>query len=241
MKHLDINLDIGEGFNIEDKLMPLINSCNIACGGHAGNIIEMTRLIALAKKHQVKIGAHPSYPDRENFGRVSMDISKKALKESIEKQLINFLELLDNPNELHHVKPHGAFYNDCAKNIDFANIMIEIILEYCPKTLLFTLPNSIMAKRAKSKGINIWREAFIDRGYNENGQLQNRGQKGAILTTSSAMFEQLKNFVINKKVKTINGQWISIEADTFCLHGDHPNAYKNLREVLDLYKKIDKK
>jgi UPF0271 protein len=241
MKYLDINLDIGEGFNIEEEVMPLINSCNIACGGHAGNILEMTRLISLAKKHQVKIGAHPSYPDKENFGRVSMDISKKDLKESLEKQLIDFLELLDNPNELHHVKPHGAFYNDCAINIDFANIMIEIILEYCPKALLFTLPNSIMAKRAKSKGINVWREAFIDRGYNENGQLQNRGEKGAILTNSSAMFQQLKNFVINRKVKTINGKWISIEADTFCVHGDHPNAYKNLREVLQLYKQIDKK
>ena len=86
MKYLDINLDIGEGFNIEEEMMPLINSCNIACGGHAGNILEMTRLISLAKKHQVKIGAHPSYPDKENFGRVSMDISKKDPKERLKKQ-----------------------------------------------------------------------------------------------------------------------------------------------------------
>ena len=120
MKKFDINIDIGEGFEIEKDLMPLIQSCNIACGGHAGSTNEIKKCVALAKKYGVKIGAHPSYPDKKNFGRRSLQIDKKTLALSIEKQLRLFLKNLQSTEDLHHVKPHGALYNDCVKNKQIA-------------------------------------------------------------------------------------------------------------------------
>ena len=238
MKELDINVDIGEGFNIEAEIMPLIQSCNIACGGHAGNNKEMSKLISLARQNNVKIGVHPSYPDKDNFGRISMNIDKKKLKYSIKSQLLNFIKLLNDSKELNHVKPHGALYNDCATNENIATILIECIHECCPNATLFTLPESKLAKKAKSKGIIVCKEAFLDRGYMDNGQLQPRDKKGALITSSHDIFKRLKNLLLHDKIQTINNNWINIDADTYCLHGDHPNIVENLKDVLSMYNKI---
>lgn len=238
MKELNINVDIGEGFNIEAEIMPLIQSCNIACGGHAGNNKEMSKLILLARQNNVKIGVHPSYPDKHNFGRISMNIDNEKLKYSIKSQLLNFIKLLNHSKELNHVKPHGALYNDSAKNENIANIIIECICECCPDATLFTLPESKLAKKAKSKGIIVCREAFLDRGYMDNGQLQQRGKKGALITNSYSIYKRLKNLLFNGRIQTINNNWIDIDADTYCLHGDHPNIVENLKDVLSMYNKI---
>ena len=235
MNPIDLNIDMGEGMGNENELMPLINSCNIACGGHAGSLEEMQRVIDLAIKHKVKIGAHPSYPDRENFGRVSIRLSEKKLVQSLRDQLYSFMELLEDKKQLHHVKPHGALYNDCAKNPEVAEIVLNVIEECCPHALLFTLPKSVLEQRAKARGITIWREAFLDRGYTAQGKLQTRGEKGALLTTASAMSAQLNSIVEEHQVQAVSGQWIPMKAETFCLHGDHPNVVRNLKELLNLY------
>ena len=235
MKNFDINVDVGEGYLIENDLMPLIQSCNIACGGHAGSDIEIIKCISLAKIHQVKIGAHPSYPDKENFGRTSIQIDEKSLAISIENQLIRFIRHLKSLKDLHHIKPHGALYNDCFKDKKIAKIFINVVLKFCPEVILFTLPESELERQAKKKGIKVWREAFLDRGYKENGQLQEREKPGAIISDVSAMYSQLKGLINKNKLQTIKGDWISIKADTICFHGDHPNVLYNIQELLKLY------
>ncbi len=235
MKKIDVNVDIGEGYRIEHDLMPLIQSCNIACGGHAGSDSEIKECISLAKKFKVKIGAHPSYPDQENFGRISMQIDEKTLKLSLENQLYRFLRHLENPKDLHHIKPHGALYNDCVMNKKIAKIFLNVVLKCCPRVIIFTLPGSELEQLALKKGIKVWREAFLDRGYDENGQLQSRDKPGSVISDINTMFTQLNTLINKNQIQTIKGSWISMKADTLCFHGDHPNLLNNLQELLKLY------
>ena len=237
MKSMDINVDMGEGFANESEFMPMIHSCNIACGGHAGGVEEIKGIVSLAQQNHVKIGAHPSYPDKENFGRVSMKISRKALDKSIEEQLTLFLGCLEDNALLHHIKPHGALYHDAAKNPKLAEVFLQVMERICPKAILFTLPNSIVGHLAKKKGIRIWNEAFLDRAYTAESHLQARSKHGAVLDSAEEMFKQLYSILHKSKVKTIDGNWIPMSADTFCLHGDHPRARENLKKVLDLHQK----
>ena len=241
MNKININVDMGEGFNVEEKLMPLISSCNISCGAHAGDTSEIKRVAALAKINGVKIGAHPSYPDRKNFGRISMKITKSELKKSVKNQLLGFVQQLDHPKDLNHIKPHGALYNDCVKNENIAQILVEIIEKYYPEVLIFTIHNGELHKLALSRGLNVYSEAFLDRGYKDNGQLEDRGKKGAILKDGRSMFNQLYNILEKKQIRTVNGNWIKITADTFCIHGDHKNVLENLVQLHRLYKNYLKK
>ena len=232
---------MGEGFNIEEKLMPLINFCNISCGAHAGDTSEIKRVVELAKINAVKIGAHPSYPDRKNFGRISIKITRSELKKSIKNQLLGFVQQLDHPKDLNHIKPHGALYNDCVKNENIAQIIVEIIEKYYPEVLIFTIHNGELHKLALSRGLNVYSEAFLDRGYKDNGQLEDRGKKGAILKDGRSMFNQLYNILEKKQLRTVNGKWINITADTFCIHGDHKNVLENLVQLHRLYENYLKK
>tara|TARA_B100000963_G_scaffold326570_1_gene313703 strand:+ start:137 stop:868 length:732 start_codon:yes stop_codon:yes gene_type:complete len=241
MNKININVDMGEGFNIEEKLMPLINSCNISCGAHAGGTSEIKRVVGLAKINAVKIGAHPSYPDRKNFGRISMKISRSELIKSIKNQLLVFVQQLDHPKDLNHIKPHGALYNDCVKNKNIAQIIVEIVEKYYPEVLIFTIHNGELYKLALSRGLNVYSEAFLDRGYKDNGQLEDRAKKGAILRDGTSMYNQLYNILEKKQLKTVNGKWINITADTFCIHGDHKNVLENLVLLHQLYKNYLKK
>ena len=228
MNKININVDMGEGFNVEEKLMPLISSCNISCGAHAGSSLEIRRVAGLAKINAVKIGAHPSYPDRKNFGRISMKITRSELKKSVKNQLLRFVQQLDHPKDLNHIKPHGALYNDCVKDKNIAQIIVEIVEKYYPNVLIFTIHNGELYKQALSKGLNVYSEAFLDRGYKDNGQLEDRAKKGAILEDGRSMFDQLYNILEKKQLKTVNGKWINITAETFCVHGDHKNVLENL-------------
>jgi len=241
MNKININVDMGEGFNIEEKIMPLISSCNISCGAHAGGTSEIKRVVGLAKINAVKIGAHPSYPDRKNFGRFSMKITRNELKKSIKNQLLGFVQQLDNPKDLNHIKPHGALYNDCVKNKNIAQIIVEIIQKYYPEVLIYTIHNGELYKQALSRGLNVYCEAFLDRGYKDNGQLEDRAKKGAILEDGRSMFNQLYNILEKKQVRTVNRKWININADTFCIHGDHKNVLENLVLLHQLYKNYLKK
>ena len=195
MNKININVDMGEGFNVEEKLMPLISSCNISCGAHAGDTSEIKRVVGLAKINRLKIGAHPSYPDRKNFGIISMKITRSELKKSVKNQLFWFFQQLDNPKDLNHIKPHGALYNDWVKNQNIAQILVEIIEKYYPEILIYTIHNGELYKQALSRGLNVYSEAFLDRGYKDNGQLEDRAKKGAILENGRSMFNQLYNIL----------------------------------------------
>jgi|TARA_B110000438_G_scaffold160406_1_gene153629 UPF0271 protein len=233
-KSFHINADIGEGFGIEAEMMPLIDSCNIACGGHAGSKEEISKAIALAEKNDVKIGAHPSYPDLENFGRISMEINLDELYKSIKQQMILFLN--ESSYTLNHVKAHGALYHDSANKPKIASILIKVILELCPHAIIVTLPNSILEKLGKENNLTIWREGFIDRRYHDNGQLVSRANPSATLSTLEDLNQQFYTLINHQYVKTLEGNTLSLKVDTLCIHGDHPNSVRNLKSLMISFK-----
>ncbi|WP_282135717.1 5-oxoprolinase subunit PxpA [Seonamhaeicola maritimus] len=235
---IDINADVGEGVGNEAGLMPYISSCNIACGGHAGDKETMREVVKLAKKHKVKIGAHPSFPDKENFGRVKMDISCAALFTSLKHQITDLLKVLYEENgTLHHIKPHGALYNLAAINEKVANVIVEVIKSMHRPVQLYVPYNSIIAEVAQNNDVSITYEVFADRNYNDDLSLVSRKEKNAIITNEEGMSQHVLNMIQNKKVKTSTGKEKQILAQTICVHGDNPKAIELVRQ---LYKQLTK-
>lgn len=221
---IDINCDVGEGIGNEALLMPFISSCNIACGAHAGNETIIDEVIALAKKHCVKIGAHPSFPDRENFGRHIVPMSDEALQESLENQIALMVHRADlQGTTVYHVKPHGALYNLIAKDAKTAQIVVNVIKNTIPDAYLYVPFTSEIEHVALKNGLKIKYEAFADRNYNPDLSLVARTEKNALITKKEAVLEHIEQIVIKNKVNTANG-FIDIKADTICVHGDTENA-----------------
>ena len=228
-RYIDINCDVGEGIGNEAGILPLVSSCNIACGGHAGNITSMTTTAKLAKKHDVHIGAHPSYPDRVNFGRISMEIDSHELSESIEQQIKAFKRILDKEHLImHHIKPHGALYNDLIRDHDLSDLFLNAIGNYKDAVFLYAPFGSIIAQKAIERGFKVKFEAFADRTYNSDLGLVSRRLPNALLKEPQAVMDQLLTMILEGKVKTVDGGEAPLQADTFCLHGDTPNALQIL-------------
>ena len=236
MKKIDINCDVGEGVNNEERLLPFIQSCNIACGGHAGDKQLMRKIVKLALTYKVKIGAHPSYPDKENFGRKSINISSSELKLSIQKQLHILNTIInDEGGKLHHMKPHGALYNDIAKNAALSLVFLEAIVNYKNITKLVVPFSSIIAKNALKQGFSIIYEGFADRNYNNDLSLVSRSEKNAVLTDISQIEKHVKGMLFNDEVTTILGNIVAIKATTFCVHSDTENAVEIVQKLSKLF------
>lgn len=232
LQTIDINVDVGEGLNNEAQLMPYISSCNIACGGHAGDLETMKTVVKLAKQHRVKIGTHPSFPDRQNFGRKPMKISSAALFKSIREQINSLMTVLRNENaRLQHIKPHGALYSLAATNTATATVIIEAIKSISLPIKLYVPYNSVIAEMALNENIPIVYEAFADRNYNDNLTLVSRNEENAIISNSNEMFEHVFRMIKQQKVKTINGVEVELKATTFCIHGDNPKAVKLIKDL----------
>ncbi|NJB70081.1 UPF0271 protein [Saonia flava] len=226
---IDINCDVGEGMGNEEKLFPFISSCNIACGGHAGDSNTMDEVVQLAIKNDIKIGAHPSYPDKANFGRISLNIPLLELQESIKKQINSLILVLKkNKAPLHHIKPHGALYNDIAMNLEMATVFLEAIEQYKEDVYLYVPYNSVIEELAKENGYKIKREAFGDRNYNADLGLVSRSLPNALITSPKDVMKHLLHMIKNQNIKTSDGEIVEIYADTYCIHGDTPNALKIL-------------
>jgi UPF0271 protein len=235
---IDINADVGEGVGNESKLLPLISSCNIACGGHAGDELTMRKVIELAKQHNVKIGAHPSFPDEKNFGREIMQISNTALYTSIMSQIKRLMFIAREERILiNHVKPHGALYNLAAKDKNTAEVIVEVMKRFHQPLKLYVPFGSEIAEVAKKENIRIIYEAFADRNYNEDLSLVSRKLPNALITDSNEMFTHVHNMVVHEKVTSVSGVEVPIKADTFCIHGDNPKA---LKLASDLVKRLSK-
>ena len=202
---IDINCDLGEGLNNEHLLMPYISTCNIACGGHAGNEKTMNRVVNLAAKNKVKIGAHPSYPDIENFGRKSIEISMEGLKKTLVHQ-IQALEkiVLDSGHQMHHIKPHGALYNDVAKNESIAFSFLYAIQDYKTKCKLYVPFGSVIERKAKQSGFTIIYEAFADRNYNDDLSLVSRQKNNAIISNPNEIIKHISLIKNDGKVLILN-------------------------------------
>ncbi len=231
---IDINCDVGEGIGNEADLFPMISSCNIACGGHAGSKESIKKSLELAQKFNVRVGAHPSYPDRRNFGRVSMCITDADLIKSLNNQLKLFMtECNELGLTLHHIKPHGALYNDIAKNEHIANVFLTAILPFKNKAILYVPYGSVIEALAKANNFNIMREAFADRNYNKDLSLVSRKHENALISNGEEVLAHLVFMRNENQVRTVNGEKIPIQADTFCIHGDTPSAFQILTYITE--------
>ena len=229
---IDINCDVGEGLNNEHLLMPYITSCNIACGGHFGDKNTIDEIIELAIQNNVLIGAHPSFPDTENFGRKLINISDDAFKESIQNQLNLFMNRLSFFHvKLHHIKPHGALYNAIAVDENLAILFIDTIKNYAIDAYLYVPYNSVIERVAKENNIKIKYEAFADRNYNDDLSLVSRAYENALILDKEQVFQHVHRIIKEGKVKTISGKEVKIKADTFCVHGDTKNAIEIVEYV----------
>lgn len=226
---VDINCDVGEGVGNEADIFPYISSCNIACGGHAGDTEMMYRVVSLAKRHRLKVGAHPSYPDKTNFGREVMDISNEDLVQSIQKQLSDFDAVLQQEEvTLHHIKAHGALYNQTAKDKELAKVYLNAIKDYKEKAVLFVPFGSEISMVAQKEGFEVRFEAFADRNYNPDLSLVSRKEPNALIEEPEAVLQHILPIIKKGEVLAMNGEPCRIQADTFCIHGDTVSALKIL-------------
>ena len=231
---IDINADVGEGLNNEAQLMQYLSSCNIACGGHAGDEKTMLQVVKLAKINKVKVGAHPSFPDKENFGRQIMKITCAELYTSLKQQVRSLMQVLRKEHMmLHHVKPHGALYNLAAIDQKTAEVIIEVVKSIALPLQLYVPYGSVIAELAQKESIKITYEAFADRNYNADLTLVSRSQNNAVITDPNEVFEHVQTMIFQQKVKTISGVEVEIKADTFCVHGDNPEAIKLLQNLTE--------
>jgi 5-oxoprolinase (ATP-hydrolysing) subunit A len=228
MLSIDLNCDMGEGFLSDGQLMPYISSANIACGYHAGDTDTMKRTIELCLKYNVAVGAHPSYPDRDNFGRTDMlynGIQPEDLPAIISEQ-INLIEAVCKTAgaTLKHVKPHGALYNRAAKDIAVSRIICDTICEINPSLILYGLSGSVMESTAAQSGLPFRSEVFADRTYQRDGSLRPRTMRDALITDNNKCIQQVLQLVQQGSVKTIEGDEIPLRAETICIHGDGAHA-----------------
>lgn len=234
--YMDLNCDLGESYGSfrignDEEIIPLVDSVNIACGFHSGDPNIMNQTVQLAKQYNVKIGAHPGYPDLHGFGRRRLDMKPEEVYAIVLYQ-IGALHAFTSAHEtkLHHVKPHGALYNIAATDKKIASAIANAIADFDPSLILFGLANSELVKAGESAGLTVWKEAFADRTYQNNGTLTPRSEKDAVLDHEDDVVEQVQ-LLTKHQAKTISGSIIQLEADTICVHGDNSNA-------IDLVKKI---
>lgn len=235
---MDINCDLGEGIGNDVQIMPFLSSCNIACGGHAGDLDTMKKAVLLAKKYGVKVGAHPSFPDRKNFGRKKMDLPMDVLRNSLIKQISNLKQVAKNEGiAMHHVKPHGALYNMAFDTLEIVEVLIEVLQFFDDNWFLYVPLGSLIAQKAIAENIPVKYEAFADRNYNDDLTLVNRNQPNAILDNTSEILKRAQLMFEKGMVLSINKKIISYKVDTICVHGDHPNAVRIVKTLSNLIKK----
>ena len=227
-KRIDINCDLGEGSGNDREVMPYISSCSIACGGHFGTRETIVQTLQYAEENDVKVGAHPAYPDPENFGRISMKIHPHDLQDSLRKQLDLFYSLCSS---VHHIKPHGALYNDLFSDIDKAHAVVDVFKEYTPVTKVYCAPKSALAKVAEKAGFIIVFEGFGDRAYDMNGQLVSRKIQGAVYDDAARISDQVLGLVLEQKVIPFSGEPIPLAVQTICMHGDNKHVVRNLKHL----------
>ncbi len=220
MRTIDLNADLGEGGSEDTALLGLVSSANIACGGHAGDEETMRRTIDLAMASGVAIGAHPGYEDREHFGRMAMSFPLGQVTELVARQVEKLATLADSVGAiLHHVKPHGALYNQADRDAQFAAAVVAGITKISTQVMLYALPNSRLAEAGTAAGLTICREGFADRRYLENGSLMPRNEPGAVISNIDEAVTRAMDLVKSETIETL------------CVHGDGPTAVAILRSL----------
>lgn len=237
VRMIDLNADLGESTDAADigrdiAMLQYVSSANIACGGHAGDAETMKAMVNAARSAKVSIGAHPSYPDREGFGRRSIDIETPDLRSSLSQQI----EALCRTARLHntaltHVKPHGALYNDAADDSGLAQLIADLVKEVVPDAALVGLSGGAMAEAAKQAGLRFIAEGFIDRRYDAQGRLVPRSMAGAVIEEEEARIGQALALAKGAAIMAHDGTQIDIAADSLCLHSDSNGALNSAKHI----------
>lgn len=223
---IDISADMGEGSPREDEIWPLISSANVACGGHSGDRESMRHAAERARECGVRIGAHPSYPDREHFGRVTMAIERTLLRHALEQQIESLRELA----AVEFVKAHGALYNDAHRDRPLAELLVDVMAAIDPSLAIVCGASSAMAAAARDRGVRVIREAFADRRYEPDGSLMSRKLPGSLLSVDEAA-AQARLLAREGAVLARDGSRVLVPFDTLCIHADMEQAVERLRAV----------
>ncbi len=224
-KTIDLNCDMGEGMLTDADIMPYISSANIACGYHAGDDDTMRHTIDLCLQHNVAIGAHPGFRDKENFGRLNQQLSDQELHDLVSEQLHILQKFCKKVGAtLHHVKPHGALYNMAAKNQHMSTILAKAVFEFNSNLLYYGLSNSFMITVAERIGLKTVNEVFADRTYQTDGSLTPRTEENALIENADVALKQVMQMIQSNTVRTVQGMEIEIQPQTICLHGDGVHA-----------------
>lgn len=237
---MKLNCDVGEGFSTDLQLMPFIQQANIACGVHAGDNELMAETIRIAKSNNVIIGAHPSYDDRENFGRLPMSLDAQQIKQLIcdQVQTLQCLAGLQQV-EVKYVKPHGALYNQMMQDEAIFIAIVEAIscFDKPLKLMILARPDLHNYQQiAQQNGVDLIFEAFADRAYDDLGYLVKRSEKGALLSTAEQVHKQVKQLLETSSISSINGKIIELKVDSICVHGDNLLAVKQIEYLATLIK-----
>src|SRR5438128_3996002 len=229
---VDLNADLGEGAGHDAELFELISSAMIATGFHAGDSVTMKAEVCRAKEHGVAVGAHPSFFDRENFGRKELKVSNEEVFDAVAYQLGIFQAIAFavgmRPN---HVKPHGALYNMAVRDKKLADAIGRAIASVDPKLILFAPDNTELARAGETHGLQIAPEIFADRNYLNDGWLVPRTRPAALLGDPKEAAERLLRMLREGKVRSVEGRDVDVRGETICVHGDTPGAVEFAREL----------
>lgn len=239
MHSIDLNCDMGESsslyvYDIEKDiaLMQYLSSVNLACGYHAGDAHTMHRLVETAMDKRIAIGAHPSFPDRENFGRTNMMLSSSEVYDIVLYQLGALYAFVKvKGGTIHHVKPHGALYNMAAKDQGLADAICKAIADFDETLILYGLAGSKLITAANAIGLTTASEIFSDRTYQDDGSLTSRTMPDALIEDEQLAISQVLQIVKTGMVKTLSGKNISLKAETICVHGDGKHALEFARNI----------
>jgi UPF0271 protein len=232
MVAIDLNADLGEGDAYDAELLAVVSSCNIACGGHAGDAKSIAATLREALANGVSVGAHPSYPDREGFGRRSGFMSGDPLRKSLRSQLVEFGRIAAGlDTAVKHVKPHGTLYTDAVVDAELADIIGDVVAEMPGKPLLVGQPGTQLEAAAHAHGLGFVAEAFVDRAYSRDGQLVPRSEPGAVHGDIGQIQRQAVSLARDGSVQCLDGGTIQVRAHTLCIHGDTPGAAEAARAV----------
>lgn len=232
MYFVDLNSDLGEGAAFDSQIIPLITSANIACGFHAGDSDIMNSTVKLCKANSVSFGAHPGYPDKENFGRTAMNLTPDEVY-NITLYQLGALSAFAKANgvRLRHIKPHGAMYNSAAKDLDLALAIANAVKDFDETLILLALSGSKMIEAARSVGIKYASEVFADRAYEADGSLRKRTLEGSMITDENEAISRVIRMIKEGKVTAYTGEDVPIEAHSVCVHGDGEKALDFVRAL----------
>ena len=233
---IDLNADLGEhdgdGYEGDEKLLAVVSSASIACGGHAGSLEVMEETARRASDHGVAVGAHPSYPDREGFGRRETAMRLPDIAMSVKQQLETLLDRAAKAGApVRYLKPHGALYNRAMKDDELAGVLVQVVAATDPALVLLALPDRALARAAAAAGLRVAREAFIDRAYSRDGSLVPRSIEGAIITDVEHASERALTMAREGTVETIDGTTLTFRPDSMCVHSDSVNALALVKAV----------